>query len=355
MKTTGNGGLYPNQFIFLVAHPGVGKTRTMKEGKHYVEKMPEPFIAPISVTFASLVDSLVRSKRHIIRDTGPVEYNSIYVCADELGAFIHKFDNEMIDGLSAFYDPTPYSQTRRTSDLKIKIKSPQLNLICGTTPGNLLNFMPEKAWSQGFTSRLIMVFSDERIIGDDFAEDTITHSADLESDLSVINNLYGQFSITDEYRAAVNHWRQLKEQPVPTHPKLLHYITRRRVHLYKLSMISSIDRSNALILTKEDFNRAMSWLLEAESTMPAIFKSGASTTDGESIEEIVHFVKYQYEKTGKPVSETLITQFAAKRIPIHSVMNVVNILERTGRINCVSQNKLTGLRSFIPADQIEFT
>jgi len=29
--------LFPNLYTFLVAHPGVGKTRTINEGKHYME------------------------------------------------------------------------------------------------------------------------------------------------------------------------------------------------------------------------------------------------------------------------------------------------------------------------------
>ena len=35
------------------------------------------------------------------------------------------------------------------------------------------------------------------------------------------------------------------------------------MHLYKLSMVSAADRGDVLLLTKEDFNRAMGWLLEA--------------------------------------------------------------------------------------------
>ena len=130
--------LYPNLYTFLVAHPGVGKTRTINEGKHYIRELPESHLAPISMTFASLVDSLVKAKRHIIRPgDDPMEYNSMAIFADEMGAFIHKYDNEMIDGLSAFYDPTPYQQVRRTTDLRVKIEAPQLNMLCGCTPQNL--------------------------------------------------------------------------------------------------------------------------------------------------------------------------------------------------------------------------
>lgn len=299
------------------------------------------------MTFASLVDTLTNAKRTITTTAdpaNPMQYNSMYICADEIGAFIHKYDNEMIDGLSAFYDPDPYQQVRRTADLKVKIKSPQLNILCGSTPQNLSDLMPEKAWGQGFTSRLIMVFSDERIIGDDFDPTQAKHSHDLAHDMAQINSLIGEFEVTQAYKDRVNQWRQMGEPPVPNHPKLLHYITRRRTHLYKLSMVSAIDRSNALILTLDDFNRAFNWMCEAEQTMPDIFKAGATNADGQAMEEIVHLIKIN--DRGHGVSEQKITRFASDRLPMNSIMRVIDIMERSGQIHLRGVDRSTKLRWF---------
>lgn len=338
--------LYPNMYVLIVGHPGVGKTRTIREARHYVHDLPDFHLAPVSLTFASLVDSLTTAKRMLVRlPDPPLEYNSMYICADELGAFIHKYDDEMIAGLSAFYDPDPYSQNRRTKDIQIKIKSPQINLLAGSTPSNLLKFMPEGAWDQGFTSRMLMVFSDERIIGDDFAARAGTHSSDLAHDIGIINGLTGGFEVTQEYKTAVNNWRALGEPPVPNHPKLIHYVTRRRAHLYKLSMVSAIDRSNALILTKDDFNRALGWMIEAEAAMPEIFKAGAAGADAAAMDEILHYVKTA-DAGGRGVSDQAIIRFAAKLIPLHSVTRVIEIMERSGMIRCVSDNKITGVKIY---------
>ena len=233
---------------------------------------------------------------------------------------------------------------RPCRDLRIKIESPQINMLCGCTPQNLTDLMPEKAWGQGFTSRLIMIFSDERIIGDDFAEVEKTYSADLAHDLAIINEQIGQFEVTKDYRDAVNNWRALGEPPVPSHPKLIHYVTRRRTHLYKLSMVSAIDRSNALILTKDDFNRAMGWLLEAEASMAEIFKAGATNADAAAMEEILHFVKIHDGEYG--VSEQKITRFARDRLPIHSIHRVVDILERSGQIHLLGIDRTTKIKYF---------
>jgi len=297
------------------------------------------------MTFASLVDALLESKRTIIQmqnEGGPHEYNSMVIAADELGTFIHKYDKEMVDGLSAFYDPDPYGQNRRGRDIKIKIKSPQLNILCGSTPSNLMELMPEGAWGQGFTSRIVMIFSDERPIGDDFAAISNGLSEDLQYDLGIINSLHGEFSVTEDYRNLVNLWRQGGELPAPAHPKLIHYNTRRRVHLYKLSMVSAVDRGNVLLLTREDFNRAMNWLVNAEKFMPDIFKAGAMGADAQAMEEIKHFVAI--EDRGKGVGEHRIVRFAAERVPAHSVIRVIEIMERAGMMHAAFADKKTGLR-----------
>ena len=338
---SGGGILYPNLYVVLVGHPGVGKTRSVRKVKEYLHEIPDFHFAPTSMTPASLIDTLVESKRFIARlPEPPLEYNSMLIAADELGAFVHKYDDEMIAVLSAFYDPDPYGHNRRGKEIKIKIKSPQLNVLCGTTPSNLLKFIPEGAWDQGFCSRLILVFSDERIIGDDFATEHRGLSDDLLHDLKIINSQIGEYGVSEDYRDLVNQWREQGEAPSPNHPKLLHYNTRRRAHLYKLSVVAAIDRSNALLLTADDFHRAKGWLEEAEIFMPDIFKAGGTNADAQAMEEIYHFALTY----GKVVPETKLVNFARERVPAHSVIRVLEIMMKSGQLEAVSYDKATGLR-----------
>lgn len=338
--------LYPNTYIFLVGHPGVGKTRTVRVAKLYHAQIPGLHLAPTSLTGASMVDALKRAKQVITaKGEEPRDYNSMFIAADELSAFMHKYDNEAVGILSAFYDNDPYGQERRGNDLKIAIKSPQVNLLCGTTPSNLVAFMPEIVWEQGFTSRIMMIFSDERIITDDFASESAGLDKDLIHDLKSIASLHGKFGVTEDYRNAVNHWRGLGEPPVPNHPKLIHYGTRRRVHLYKLSMVSAIDRSDTLLLTKDDFNRALGWMIEAEAAMPDVFKAGAGSADASAIEEIYHFVLTRGHREDGMV-ERKIMAFAKDRIPLHSIPRIMDIMMQTGKLRHYGTDKRSGERYF---------
>jgi hypothetical protein len=323
--------LYPNLYIFIVGHPGVGKNRIIRVAKRYMNEISEFHFAPTSLTGAALVDTLAASKRFVPQlPDPPIEYHNTVITAEELTAFMHKYDDEMVGLLSAFYDPDPYAQSRRGRDIKIKIDRPQVNLISGTTPSNLIMLMPESAWDQGFTSRVIMIHSDERIVGDDFAGTSRGLDDDLIHDVKMIGALSGEFKVTQEYRNAVNDWRALGEPPVVNHPKLLHYKTRRRVHLYKLSMVSAADRGDVLLLTKDDFNRAMGWLLEAEAFMPDIFTAGSTGTDARAIDEITHYVKLSDKGDGIP--EQQIVNFARTRVPNHTILRVIDIMIASGQI-----------------------
>ena len=344
VRTSSN--LFANLYILLVGHPGVGKTRIIRVTRKLATGLAEFHVAPISLTFAALVDCLDGARRNWVLPgrAEPYQFNSLYICAGEFGAFMHKYDNEMVDGLAAFYDPDPYAQVRRTMERKPTIESPQINMLAGVTPQNLLHFMPDRAWGQGFTSRIIMVFSDERIVGDDFAIHTEPKLDELEHDLQVINNLYGQFHVTKEYVDCVNNWRELGEVPLPDHPKLTHYVTRRRVHLYKLSMVSSVDRGNTLALTREDFNRAMGWLLEAEACMPEVFQAGTTNIDGQAMDEIHHFV--MATDRGDGVSEQRIIHFARERVPFHSILRIIEIMEKAGQLTCKGIERRTGIKYY---------
>lgn len=324
--------LYPNPYIFLVGHPGVGKTRTISAAASFLREIPEFHLSPTSMSAASLVDALMDAKRTIVQMPEPmIEYNSMAIVADELSAFMHEFATEMMGNLTTFYDVVPYGHSRRGRDIKIKIKRPQLSILCGTTPSNLMKFMPEQAWDQGFTSRTIMVFSDERIVSEDvFALAFRKLPEDALRDLKTINTLIGGFKVTQEYKDAVNNWRKLGQPPIPTHPKLLHYSTRRLAHLFKLSMVSAADNGNDLLLMKGDFNRALGWMIQAEDMMPDIFRAGSVGADSKAMEELMHCC--MINDRGEGVPETMLARRAAELVPVTSVQRLLEVMVQAGML-----------------------
>jgi hypothetical protein len=339
--------LYPNLYVFLVGHPGVGKTRSIRAARNYAFEVPEFHLAPTSVTAASLVDALVDLKRTIIQPgLEATEYNTMMVTSDELGTFMAKYDEEFIALMCAFYDVDLYSQWRRGKELKIKIRRPQISMLCGTTPANLMRFVPEQAWDGGFMSRTFLIWSDDRNLVDIFEAKPGVIDKDLLHDLRLVNMLGGQYNATKDFRDLLNSWREANCHPAPSHPRLLHYNSRRSAHLLKLSMISAADRDAGLLLTRADFDRAYQWLTSAEALMPDIFKAGAPGADAHAIEEILHFIS-TVDK-GKGVPEQVINRFAMERLPLNSIPRVIAVMVSSGMIKRVGEDKTTGMGWYRP-------
>jgi hypothetical protein len=336
--------LYPNLYIFLIGHAGIGKSRTISATSRFLREITELHIGPNSVTMASLVDCLVEAKRQIVRLPDPmVEYNSLTIVADELSAFMPMYDPPLIGGLTTFYDCVPYAEQRRhhRQGEKLEIESPQLNILCGSTPSALLKMLPDIAWEQGLMSRVIMVYSDQRPIIDIFANQNGTMPQEMVDDLKTIAGLFGEFEWTDGYASAVHQWRTTGTAPVPKHPKLAHYNSRRLGHLLKLSMVSAIDRGNQLRLEQSDFQLGLRWLVEAEALMPEIFKAGQLSPDSQAMDEVLAFINGH-----DLVGETQIVNFARRLLPAHSVMKVIDVMERSGVIKAVKNDPKTGMRLF---------
>lgn len=316
----------------------------------YAREIQDLNFGPTSMTMASLTDHMFESKRTIIQlPDPPLEYHTVYFVADELSAAMAQYDPELVAGLTTFFDGVPYSQARRTKELRIKIPKPQLNMLIGTTPSNLIKTLPETAWEQGFTSRTLMIYSEDRPIIDVFNTEAKPLNKDMVHDLKAINTLVGQFGWTEEYATAMHNWKVLGFTPVPNHPKLAHYCSRRFSHLIKLSMVANVDRGTDLCLTKADFNRAMGWLLEAEQTMVNIFQTGSSNTDSSAMDEILHFVEAFGEQG---ISEYKVVRFAKDFMPLHSVIRVVEVMEKSGMIYADGRQDRTGSRimQVVPKD-----
>ena len=59
--------LYPNLYTVLVGPPGVGKTTVLSEVSRLWRELTDHYVAPSSVTKASLIDCLEDAKRRILR------------------------------------------------------------------------------------------------------------------------------------------------------------------------------------------------------------------------------------------------------------------------------------------------
>lgn len=335
--TTAKGVLYANQFIFLIGPAGVGKSLCTALSYELLSSIRTPespiFVAPTSVTKASLADALNKAERRIVKlnENPPITaFNSLQIIANELGVFLPAWDGDFMSTLTDLWDNGRYHETRRTSKVEINIPKAQLNLLSATTPAYLNSLLPEGAWEFGFMSRVINVYSGETEYTDIFAE--LDHDGslwdNLSHDLLDIYSIWGEFTISDEAKEAINNWARQGFSPRPDHPKLMHYNTRRLAHLLKLMIVASAASSSNKIITLEHYAEALDWMIQAESYMPDIFKALKVGGDARAIEECWHFAYQYFMKHKTPVPEFMLVTFLGERVPAHSVDRILDVMVR---------------------------
>jgi hypothetical protein len=218
---------------------------------------------------------------------------------------------------------------------KIEIARPFLNMLAACTPGYLTSTLPETAWDMGFTSRTLFIYSGEEIIKSLFAETIhdIEREKALRKQLKELSEVSGKFQFTPEAASVLDNWHMKGRAPVPDHPKLFHYNSRRTAHLLKLCMIVSMSEAPDLIITLPQVQRAFDLLFEAEAYMPDIFKAMASSSHGKLLEEAWHFVYKAYNKANKaPVPAARLISFLSQRTPAHNVAKIIEVMENGGLI-----------------------
>lgn len=346
--------LYPNLYIVLVGPPAIGKGQAIHAGDIILREVPDLHVGPTDMTSASMIDALNEAARRIIRIGDPpyVEFNSLAVISRELGVLIPSWESSLMNNLTDIYDGYPIDQRRRGKDLRIKIASPQINLLGACTPSYLNEVMPLGAWDQGFISRTILIYSGDRVSRDPFAESSalIRLHDDLLHDLKTIALEYGKLSFTRPAAVAIQSWIKDKCPPEPEHPRLQHYNSRRITHLLKLCMIVSMSRSNDKVVTLENYSEALNWLVEAEAYMPDIFKSMVSGGDSTAMEETWNYVWTIYGKEKKPIAEHRIIHFLRERVPAHSVMRVLEVMIRSRMFEIIPSDK-GGFSTYKPASK----
>ena len=336
--TTGAGGaIFPHVYTLLVGPPTSGKTLAIRPIRDLWARIKDLNIAPDNVTKASLVDNLARAQRTIMNGNGmPYIFSAMNVASSEFGVFFTHHDLEFLSNINNIFDSPPvYVEERRTSG-RIEINKPHLVLLCGTQPDFLNTLLPEEAWGMGFTSRLIMVYSSAALVKDLFSTVTVNANA-LVKGLSSIAEYKGEMSWSKNAIDEINAWHRAGCPPVPSHSKLNHYCGRRSLHAIKLSMIASAARGGFPNVTVEDFERAKGWLLEAEITMPDIFRAMGQKSDAQIIVDLHYFMWSEYSKRAindrKPIPQQKIYEFLHSRVTSERIAKLIEVAERTGYIN----------------------
>ena len=180
-------------------------------------------IASLDLTRASFADELSEARRDMVvlgsgKESPTQQFYSLAILHEEAGVMFKAYEHDFMSVLTHVYDCTDFSERKR-GGTRIDLGAVQVNVLAAIQPAYLAELIPEIAWEQGFMSRVIMVYSGERIFKDLFAERSGTQLQDLTKRLSQIAQLYGEFTFTDE---AVELLRTNHRTDWPPKPCLLY-------------------------------------------------------------------------------------------------------------------------------------
>ena len=347
---TGYYETFPNMYIWLVAAPGVGK-QIIDFARGMVSTLPDKPLkpSPHSVTKASLMDALAAAAGRVIPPSGlPIIYHSLYVMTEEIQLFMPAYDADFLGVLNYVYNNPgqPVTENRRTGSVReLSIERAQLNLLAGVQPGWMAGTLPELAWATGLMARVLMVYVEDKPIYDFFStpEQQIRAPQGLIKDMLGLTKRYGELEWAPDAREKIRRWNLAGGPPAPTHSKLTHYSNRRTMHLIKLSLVSALSRGQEKLVELIDLDRAMTWLFEAERTMPDIFRAMTGRSDHSVMEELHAFMVGMWGMNKKPLHERSLISFLTKHVPAEKIEKILSMAERANFIE-----RVAGTDTYLP-------
>lgn len=278
MKTV----LYPNLYVVFVAPSGIRKSTSIDPAHKLIRNLGGVCFAPDATSVAAMVSHMSENRRKFVHAKSECEHSSMFVCADEFSVFVGQKDIDRLGYLCKFYDCDNDFLKHTNYKGAEKISGICVGVLAGTTPDSLRDSMPSASIGGGFASRNLFVYAKrvaKRI--SPFSKEAIETPLlkqlrdDLQQDLITIHeNLIGEFTPDESYCAAFNKWYLEAKQPeFLKHNRYGGYISRRPTHIAKLSIVSCASRSNEMVMSEIDFNRARGWLREIELTLPSVYES----------------------------------------------------------------------------------
>jgi len=269
---------YPNLYIVLVGPSATGKGTAMKFASDIIEQVPT---IRLSAQATSLQALIRRMKETNLTDidlvTGEQQYHSsLTIFSTEFTVFLGYHNRELIAALCEWYDCHQRWSYETIARKKEEVIGVWVNLFAGTTPDAIQSALPVESIGAGLTSRIIFVVEEKKaktVINPPKTEKEINLQQMLIGDLESISMISGKMNHTDDFMEFYKEWCVNADENPPFYDKKFDgYCGRRRKHLLTLSMVCCASRTDDMIMSFGDIERASTLLAEVEVKMGRVFK-----------------------------------------------------------------------------------
>lgn len=307
--------LYPNLFVVLVAVPGIGKTIIIHTVRELLAQTQKINTSPNTMTRANLIDNLLESKKL----SAEIELtHPLAAVVGEFGTLVPEHNTEFLNTLNDIWDcPRKFTAGTRSHGNQ-EIEKPVLNILAGTQPKFLNEIMPNQAFGMGFTSRLLLIYASEGSYVPIFGDVKSVDTRKIQSEFKMITEMRGEFKWEKEAELLTVEWHREGCPPNPKSTRLQHYNIRRIVQALKVAMCHAAA-FNTMTITADIWERAKSDLLEAEETMPEIFKEMSQASSDMVIQETMEHMQMLYNRRKKPVPHDRLVHYLSQKVPVNQI------------------------------------
>jgi hypothetical protein len=314
----GIGPLWPNMYVCLVGPPGVRKSTALSIMKQRLKgstnirfaqddtsgqrqglikalhgnvdddgnEIDKAIQDAIHSSAPNTLDNIANIDLGDIPD--PRDEHALYVTASEFNTFIGHNSIDMLTFLAKMWDGEDYDY--RIKNSRIVLSNPLLNLLGATTPTNIATAMPVEAVGQGFMSRLILVYSNQKY-------KRVPRPRPLPeillSEIEAVYN-YANKQIDGEFRETIQAKRALDEvydEDIKiTDTRFVYYCERRHVHLIKLTMALCASR-RSMEIQLSDVEEALVILRATEAGMPEALGEYGLSPLASAKQKLIEFVR----------------------------------------------------------------
>lgn len=286
---------YPNLFILLVSHPGIGKSTAINPGVDLLRSIQSNIkFIPSKITEAKLID-LMRVADTF--QTGPnsfIPHCSGFFAASEASSSLRNIYGPFVETITEFYDCGKICE-KATMSMKgetFKLENVCFNLVAGCTFDYLRELITDKNIMGGFASRITYVIQRDVYERESKWQnrgitktDKVTKRGLIE-DLQQIYSLVGAMTADDSFKDAYEKWFKVadKERQALPSEKLQSLKARKHTTALKLCMILTAAESNSKVMTESHWRRALELTEDVEKYLPDMLRESKSrdteTQDG---------------------------------------------------------------------------
>jgi len=270
--------LYPNLYVILVGPSGTRKSTAMRPAKEILSAVPGiKFVADATTREALIREIAQGAESDVDPKTGEVFIHcSITAFSSELTSFLSYKNIDLITNLCDWYDPFADSWRYDTKhEGKDHIIGMWVNILGATTPAMIQMSLAPEVIGTGLISRMVFVY--ETRLGKIIPNPLLVKpdeqlKQDLITDLERISLLLGEFNYTDDFMQARIAWYTAQVgRKVIEDPLFEGYVSKRATLTIKMSQILCASRTDEMLISAEDFRRALVILERTEENMEGTF------------------------------------------------------------------------------------